>query len=92
LRTTGLSQTTSPLPHRNRGRNIAPTARHLHRHLTNALNNRADLSGRTSSQARCLSTRPTQPLDTDRSLKCAFYAMIDHLALQLTIFLEPPVS
>jgi hypothetical protein len=44
------------------------------------------------SQARCLSTRPDHPLDPDSIPKCAFYAMNDHLALELTIFLEPPVS
>ena len=47
-------QTTSPLPHRNRGRNIATLRHPLH----TALANTGDHCGQTAQQARCLFNAP----------------------------------
>lgn len=46
----------------------------------------------THRHAAAHRTPPVDSLDIADTLKCAFYAMNELLALELTIFLEPPVS
>lgn len=61
------------------------------RHFAIALTKRYLPSALTTGTAPLIATSTTHWISTT-AFKCAFNAMIQRLALELTIFLEPPVS